>query len=117
MTLEARFWGRNRASRGTWAARRGEKHFPLETARSTAKEGSLDYLDRGDIVAPGRHSPGAISAPHSRRGEHAFHFGIAEEDIESTEKLGFMAGEISVPDDFDSLGATEIRALFEGGSS
>ncbi len=33
------------------------------------------------------------------------------------EKLGFMAGEISVPDDFDSLGAQEILLLFEGKSS
>ncbi len=42
---------------------------------------------------------------------------LSEEDVRSTEKLGFMAGEISVPDDFDSIGATEIRALFEGRSS
>jgi prevent-host-death family protein len=32
------------------------------------------------------------------------------------EKLGFMAGEISVPDDFDTLGADDIRELFERGS-
>ncbi len=34
--------------------------------------------------------------------------------VDGTERLGFMSGEITVPDDFDSLGATEITALFEG---
>ncbi len=28
-------------------------------------------------------------------------------------RLGFMAGEISVPDDFDALGSETIEALFE----
>ena len=31
-------------------------------------------------------------------------------------RLGFMANPISVPDDFDRLGAEEIVALFEGGT-
>lgn len=30
-------------------------------------------------------------------------------------RLGFMAGRISVPDDFDRMGATEIERLFGGG--
>jgi len=30
-------------------------------------------------------------------------------------KIGFMAGEISVPIDFDSMGKKEIEALFGGG--
>jgi len=34
--------------------------------------------------------------------------------VTGTEKLGFMSGEIAVPEDFDSLGATEIVMLFEG---
>jgi prevent-host-death family protein len=34
--------------------------------------------------------------------------------VDGTERLGFMSGEITVPDDFDSLGATEITVLFEG---
>ena len=29
-------------------------------------------------------------------------------------RLGFMAGEIKVPDDFDQMGAQEIEALFAG---
>ena len=33
------------------------------------------------------------------------------------ERLGFMTGEIEVPDDFDSLGAEEIATLFEGKTS
>jgi prevent-host-death family protein len=28
-------------------------------------------------------------------------------------RLGFMKGQISVPDDFDRIGADEIRGLFE----
>ena len=34
--------------------------------------------------------------------------------IGGTERLGFMSGEIEVPEDFDSIGAAEIAALFEG---
>jgi prevent-host-death family protein len=38
---------------------------------------------------------------------------LSAEERKSDEKLGFMAGEISSPDDFDSLGAPEIMRLFE----
>lgn len=31
-----------------------------------------------------------------------------------TKRLGFMAGQIAVPDDFDSMGSTEIESLFGG---
>ena len=31
-------------------------------------------------------------------------------------RLGFLKGEISVPDDFDRMGQSEITALFEGKS-
>jgi prevent-host-death family protein len=31
-------------------------------------------------------------------------------------RLGFMAGYISVPDDFDRIGQAEIEALFGGGA-
>jgi prevent-host-death family protein len=41
---------------------------------------------------------------------------VSEGELAETEKLGFMAGEIAVPDDFDSLGSTEITHLFEGKS-
>lgn len=30
-------------------------------------------------------------------------------------RLGFMAGQISVPDDFDRMGEKEIRRIFGGG--
>jgi prevent-host-death family protein len=30
-------------------------------------------------------------------------------------RLGFMAGQISVPDDFDRMGAEEIERMFGGG--
>ena len=33
--------------------------------------------------------------------------------LDASEKLGFMTGEISVPDDFDTLGSDKIEALFE----
>jgi hypothetical protein len=42
---------------------------------------------------------------------------LSEGELEGTEKLRFMSGEIAVPDDFDSLAATEIIRLFEGKSS
>jgi prevent-host-death family protein len=29
-------------------------------------------------------------------------------------RLGFMAGQIAVPDDFDTMGLSEIAQLFEG---
>ncbi len=29
-------------------------------------------------------------------------------------RLGFMAGEFSVPDDFDQIGSSEIESLFTG---
>lgn len=29
-------------------------------------------------------------------------------------RLGFMAGQIAVPDDFDSMGSAQIEQLFEG---
>jgi hypothetical protein len=31
-------------------------------------------------------------------------------------RLGFMAGQISVPDDFDRMGDVEIAKLFENGT-
>ena len=30
------------------------------------------------------------------------------------QRLGFLAGEIAVPDDFDHMGEAEIKAMFEG---
>jgi prevent-host-death family protein len=35
-------------------------------------------------------------------------------DRPRTKRIGFLAGEISVPDDFDTMGAAEIEALFYG---
>lgn len=42
---------------------------------------------------------------------------LPEKEADENERLGFMVGEIEVPDDFVSLGAEEICALFEGKSS
>jgi prevent-host-death family protein len=42
---------------------------------------------------------------------------LSEGELKGAEKLGFMSGEISVPDDFDSLAAEEMIRLFEGKSS
>ena len=33
---------------------------------------------------------------------------------ETARRVGFLAGEIAVPEDFDSMGADEIGALFDG---
>lgn len=32
------------------------------------------------------------------------------------QRLGFMAGEIAVPEDFDRMGSAQIEALFGGGA-
>ena len=37
-----------------------------------------------------------------------------EGEPETPRRLGFMAGEIAVPDDFDQMGRAEIAGLFEG---
>ena len=34
---------------------------------------------------------------------------------EAVRRTGFMDGQILVPDDFDTMGAEEIQAAFEGG--
>ena len=39
--------------------------------------------------------------------------GITKLTIVSSRRLGFMAGEIKVPDDFDSMGDSEIEKMFE----
>ena len=31
-------------------------------------------------------------------------------------RLGFMVGQIAVPDDFDQMGSAEIEQLFDGGA-
>ena len=36
-------------------------------------------------------------------------------DTESTERIGFMAGEITVPEDFDQMAREEIANLFADG--
>jgi prevent-host-death family protein len=39
---------------------------------------------------------------------------LTEADFPKPRRLGFMKGEIKVPDDFDTLGQTEIEAIFYG---
>jgi prevent-host-death family protein len=34
----------------------------------------------------------------------------------ATRRVGFMAGKISVPEDFDRMGSEEIKSMFEGDS-
>ena len=40
---------------------------------------------------------------------------LGESEKKAPQRLGFMAGRIQVPDDFDTLGAGEIEHLFQGG--
>ena len=35
-------------------------------------------------------------------------------DVRAMKRVGFLAGEISVPDDFDQMGRDEIEQLFDG---
>jgi hypothetical protein len=46
----------------------------------------------------------------------SFDPGEATPVIKPSRRLGFMAGEIAVPDDFDRMGAAEIERLFGGES-
>jgi prevent-host-death family protein len=39
---------------------------------------------------------------------------LSEKEQKGEQKLGFMKGELVVPDDFDSMGESEIIRLFEG---
>lgn len=39
---------------------------------------------------------------------------LTAEDAPLKKRLGFMIGEISVPDDFDSMEASYVAGLFEG---
>ena len=39
---------------------------------------------------------------------------LGAEETGAGHRLGFMLGEIQVPDDFDRIGADEIEALFHG---
>lgn len=43
---------------------------------------------------------------------------VALDAPESSEvkRVGFLAGQIKVPDDFDTMGSDEIEELFEGGA-
>ena len=40
---------------------------------------------------------------------------VALDAPESGNRIGFLAGRISVPDDFDGMGAREIQAMFPDG--
>jgi len=42
---------------------------------------------------------------------------LDEEDLPKFKRLGFMAGEISVPDDFDTIESDQLISLFEGNKS
>ncbi len=44
----------------------------------------------------------------------SFDPGEATPAVKPSRRLGFMAGEIAVPDDFDRMGAAEIEQLFGG---
>ena len=39
---------------------------------------------------------------------------VETQDATPTQRLGFMAGEIEVPEDFDRMGDEAIRRMFEG---
>ncbi|MDE0174703.1 MAG: type II toxin-antitoxin system prevent-host-death family antitoxin [Defluviicoccus sp.] len=41
---------------------------------------------------------------------------VALDAPEARHRIGFLAGRISVPDDFGSMGATEIRNMFPRGT-
>lgn len=40
--------------------------------------------------------------------------GLGTPEPATTKRIGFLAGQIKVPDDFNTMGAEEIPSLFEG---
>jgi antitoxin (DNA-binding transcriptional repressor) of toxin-antitoxin stability system len=42
---------------------------------------------------------------------------LSVEEYPKTTKLGFMSGEIAVPDDFDAIDSEHLSKLFEGRNS
>jgi len=46
----------------------------------------------------------------------SFELGEAVPAVKPARRLGFMAGEVSVPEDFDRMGAAEVERLFGGES-
>lgn len=42
---------------------------------------------------------------------------LGKADVGTANRLGFMVGEYSVPDDFDQMGSGEIESIFTGGKS
>ena len=42
---------------------------------------------------------------------------IEAQDRGTAARLGFMAGEIRVPDNFDRMGESELESLFDGGAA
>jgi prevent-host-death family protein len=38
-------------------------------------------------------------------------------DAKKPKRIGFMKGQLKIPDDFDVMGADEISRLFEGGAA
>jgi prevent-host-death family protein len=42
---------------------------------------------------------------------------LGQEEVGTANRLGFMAGELAVPDGFDRMGSEEIAALFAGHAS
>jgi prevent-host-death family protein len=41
---------------------------------------------------------------------------LPEEETKEADKLGFMSGEIAVPDDFDTMASADILQIFQGKS-
>ena len=39
---------------------------------------------------------------------------LSENELKGADKLGFMSGEISVPEDFDTIASKKIIRFFEG---
>ena len=76
---------------------------------------TVDLLYRGADLNQLRES--VARAPLETRNvydrlRHQFGFEISDKTVPS--RLGFMAGQIEVPDDFDSMGGPEIEKMFRG---
>ena len=66
----------------------------------------IDTVDGTRFVSKARHDRSAHQRQHVGK----------DAGSPSRTRIGFMAGEVEVPEDFDTMGADAIEKMFEGNS-
>ena len=87
--------------RGAQASVEGTVHFKINGEPRFIEARRISAFDQGNDVRYKIATPDAVAV------------GVAEPGVKR--RFGFLAGEISVPEDFDRMGSVGMEALFEGG--